>query len=230
MKKNSAMMLTIYVMVGIMALFFFIVLNYQAMTPDQVIENLLYRQGADGTWEQVPHVAWVKTAFLLKAAGIATVKGFLNILGFAFRPDAVSQNLLIVVGMTCLELMIVTAFAVLYSSFSTPTLSAVFTVMTFMAGRLNEDIMRFADRVLQQALQAAAAAKATALPMSVEFKVWFAKIASLIVPNLDSLNVSSQAIYKEQMDVWRYPALYAVCYTGCILMIAILIFRRRNFK
>ena len=68
------------------------------------------------------------------------------------------------------------------------------------------------------------------LSLGVQIKIWFAQGASLVVPNLDSLNVSSEVIHEQAFSMWRYPVLYSICYTGSILMISMIIFRRRNFK
>jgi len=226
--KFFGLLLTVFVIVAIMTLFFFIVLNYQAATTSDLIQKETLYQDQEGKLRVVDNMAWVKTTFLLRAAGAAVVKGSGNLLGF--ESAAVQNRLLVVVAMTLLELMIVTAFAVLFSSFSTPTLSAVLTVMVFLAGRLNEDIMRFASQVLANALKEQGVAAAADLALGVHVKVWLAQFAAHVVPNLDSLNVLSQAVYEERMNVWRYPVLYSICYTGGILMLAILIFRRRNFK
>ena len=227
--KFFGLLLTIYVIVGIMTVFFFAVFNYQAQTSDQASENVLYSPpDAQGTRHLVEHPGLAKTAFLAKAMGKSVAQSAGNVLGFP--SGAVSQNMLIAVAMICLELMIITAVAVLFSSFSTPSLSAMFTVMVFAAGRLNEDILRFANRVVVDALKERGAATFAALPLAVKIKVWFAQFFALIVPNLDSLNVSSSVVYSDQISVWRYSVLYAFCYTGMVLMLAILIFRKRNFK
>jgi len=227
--KFFGLLLTIYVIVGIMTVFFFAVFNYQAQTTDKAVENVLYSPpDAQGARHLVAHPGLAKTAFLAKAMGKSVAQSAGNVLGFP--SGAVSQNMLIAVAMICLELMIITAVAVLFSSFSTPSLSAMLTVMVFAAGRLNEDILRFANRVVVDALKEGGAVTFAALPLAVKIKVWFAQFFALIVPNLDSLNVTSSVVYSEQISVWRQSVLYAFCYTGMVLMLAILIFRKRNFK
>lgn len=102
--------------------------------------------------------------------------------------------------------------------------------MTFLAGRLNEDIMRFGMQILKNALQREGVTKVTELSFAAHMKYEMVATMAKIVPNLDSLNVSNEALASNTMHVWRYPVLYAICYTATILMVAILIFRRRNFK
>ena len=222
--KFFGLLLTIYVIVAIMALFFFVVLNYQALTTDDLLLQAL--READEAGET--NMRWVQARFILAAGAKAVGIGFANVLGFA--SGATSVNLLIVVALTCLELMIVTAFAILFSSFTTPTLSAVFTILIFLAGRLNEDIIRLAIRIQQRAFEESAVTRLGDLPFLAQLKICLVRAVSVLVPNLDSLNVTADAVHKEVIHVWRYPVLYALCYTGTVLMLAIVIFRKRNFK
>jgi hypothetical protein len=225
--KFFGLLLTIYVIVGIMALFFFIVLNYQHLSTDDNLVVYINAATHDGAIKDLSF-AWLKMKFTVGAIGHATVSGLLNFLGVA--GEAVKENLQVATAMTCLELMIVTAFAVLFSSFSTPTLSAVFTIMVFLAGRSNEQILRLALRIVDQALKNENVTSFDALSFATRFKFYTARTVAALVPNLDSLNQSSAAVHGELLNAWRYPVLYALCYTGAILMLAILIFRRRNFK
>lgn len=225
--KYFGLLLTLFVIVAIMALFFFMVFNYQALTSDEALENVLWHQTAEG-WKPVENPGLTKILFLGKAAGTAFIQGIGNMLGFAV--GAVSPNLLIAVAMTGLELMIVTALAVLFSSFSTPTLSAVFTVMIFLAGRLNEDILRFGNRLVQEAMKNQGVVQFDHLDSATQIKSVVVHALALIVPNLDSLNITNQVVIAESLSVWRYGVLYSFLYTATLLMLAILIFRRRNFK
>lgn len=226
--KFFGLLLTIYVIIAIMTFFFFLVFNYQANTTDDLIHQVLITQAADGSMELVenPHVT--KTLFLLKAVGKSAGQAVGNLFGFASA--VVTPALLTAVVMICLELMIVTAIAIFFSSFTTPTLSAVFTVLIFLAGRLNEDIMRFGERVIQEALKRGQVTSIGDLALTAQVKVYFARAAALLVPNLDSLNITSQVLYAETVQVWRYSVLYALSYTAMVLIVATMIFQKRNFK
>ena len=226
--KYFGLLLTVYVIVGVMTFFFFTLVNYQQIASDDAIASVIYKMDQNGEEVLVENAAWLKTGFLIKAAGVALLRGTANL--FGFPSGTVTENIMIVIAMFCLELMIVTAFAILYSSFSTPTLSAVFTVLTFLAGRLNEDIMRLAERIVGKAMHAQNVSVVGDLAWATQAKAYIAEIAALLVPNLDSLNVMSKALYQETMEVWRYPVLYALCYTGCVLLLSVVIFRKRNFK
>ncbi len=141
-----------------------------------------------------------------------------------------SLNRLAQVGMICLQLMIITAYAVLFSSFSTPTLSAVFTVMTYIAGTMAEDLMRLARSLATKAMETFSVQQISDLPLAKQVSIYFVHVVALAVPNLDGLDLSSDVIHKELLTIWRYPVLYAFCHTGMILMLSVWIFSKRNFK
>jgi ABC-type transport system involved in multi-copper enzyme maturation permease subunit len=155
---------------------------------------------------------------------------------FVWTAYPATANVMQVIAVTLLELGTITAFAVLFSSFSTPTLSMFFTVLTFVAGRLNEDIIRFADQVRTQAMEAAKAANGwndlvasvrTELPLSYYFSLG----AAHVVPNLGAFHKTvEQAIYEPNIQLWPGTILYGFLYIAGILSLAILIFNRRNFK
>jgi hypothetical protein len=226
--KYFGLLLTVYVIVAVMTLFFFFVMNYQSRVTDDKIDKLIYTIEADGTYTPVDRARWIESSYLLKSGAASLLRAAQSLAGFAYGP--VTRNIQIVVAMYCLELMIVTALAIFYSSFSTPTLSAVFTVLTFLAGRLNEDMMRLADNLMKKAMESQGVAAFADLSLGAQIKIRLSEFVSLVVPNLDSLNVTSKALYQETMQVWRYPVLYSICYTGCVLLMSILIFRKRNFK
>lgn len=154
------------------------------------------------------------------------------------------------IGMGCLELAVVVAFALLFSSFSTPTLSGFLTLMVFIAGRLNEDIERFAQKIVKDAggtdidqgffggLRFLLSEESTSSAASAISFV-FAKGAALVFPNFEILNGRAQAIYFHTVDTnllkmitvnaWD-AVIYALPYTVAVLLIAMFLFGRRNFR
>lgn len=221
--KYFGLLLTIYVNIAVMALLFFIELNYQMMNSEDAVIK----------WSQsIPNMAespgWFRFQFFLSTAGQGILYGFQNFLGFA--SPYVSLNPLAQVGMICLQLMIITAYAILFSSFSTPTLSAVFTVMTYIAGTMAEDLMRLARSLATKAMETFNVQQISDLPLAKQATIYFVHFVSLAVPNLDGLDLSSDVIHKELLTIWRYPILYAFCHTGMILMLSVWIFSKRNFK
>lgn len=158
--------------------------------------------------------------------GQSVLRAFVSF--FVWGAYKATATIMPVIAVTLLELGIITAFAVLFSAFSTPTLSMFFTVLTFVAGRLNEDIIRFADQVKQQALNVAEAAHtAVQLPLS----YYFALGSAHVVPNLGAFHKTvEQAIYESHVSLWPGTIAYGFLYIAGILSLAILIFNRRNFK
>ncbi|MFP4381505.1 MAG: ABC transporter permease [Candidatus Sumerlaeia bacterium] len=236
--KFFGLLMTIYVIVVVMTFFFFVVYNYQANTNaheiDAFEESLLVRDAEgqvlrtdEGEVQLKSFPALRKAGFLLAAAGKSAVQAVGN---FAGIETVVTHNLLIAIAMIMLELMIITAFAILFSSFSTPTMSAVFTVMIFLAGRMSEDILRFGNKIVEDGMKEFGVVVFENLPNAVQYKYYIARFFAMIVPNLDSINVSQAVVHTDDVSVWRYGILYCFGYTACLLMIAILVFRKRNFK
>ncbi len=217
--KYFGLLLTIFIILGVMTWFFFSLLNYQ---------YLMVEAGNGGIG--LFFMTLVKAVFC----------GFLNILGFTsdsglfeslgLATDAVTGRFLVATGFACLELMIITSFAILFSSFTTPTLSAVFTILIFIAGRLNADLVVLADRIARQALTENGLKYISELPAATIIKLYTLKFVSWVLPNLGDLTINEQLLHRDVVNAWRYPAVYAILYSGAILCVSILIFRRRNFK
>jgi ABC-type transport system involved in multi-copper enzyme maturation permease subunit len=129
------------------------------------------------------------------------------------RP-AVDPRLLQVFFLTFVELGVVTAIAVFFSTFSTPLLSAALTFAFFIAGRFSADLRNF-DQVVDSK---AAAALANGL-------YW-------ILPNLGPFDVRAQVVHGQPVTA-GYIALttgYGMLYIAALIVAAMLIFSRRDFK
>jgi ABC-type transport system involved in multi-copper enzyme maturation permease subunit len=139
-----------------------------------------------------------------------------------------TANIMPVILISGLEMAIVTAFAIFYSSFSTPALSMFFTVLTFIAGRLNEDIVRFADTL---ARQARLDAQASGAPEHLSPAYYVSLGLAHVVPNLSAFSKAvEQAVYNNMVKIWPGSIAYGILYAGGILCLSMLIFQRRNFK
>ncbi|MCX8036329.1 MAG: hypothetical protein N3D11_04585 [Candidatus Sumerlaeia bacterium] len=227
--KYFGLLLTIYVNILIMSLFFYFSLYYQTYTSDETLDKLFGMSREMGGWQYL--------AFLGGAVG----KSFLGALKtLAFMPDAVTANLQIVILMTCLELAIITAFAILYSSFTTPTLSAILTVFTFVIGRCNEDIVRYSWYLERKGLPEWSAVMKNATAGNPDFvsqamllfKYHAAQFVAHIAPNLKIFfsDTSYRALSDPPVVVDHYAIAYGIVYSALILSLAVVIFRRRNFK
>ena len=120
---------------------------------------------------------------------------------------------LVAIYFIVLQFVIVTALALLFSSFSSPLLSAVFAFCLFVTGTFAEDLRGFAQ-------------------LTHGLTRWLATGAVYAIPNFSALNVISQVAHGEplsgQLIFWN--TAYALVYTLAVLSLAILIFERRNLK
>lgn len=115
------------------------------------------------------------------------------------------------------EVLILTAVALLFSSFSTPFLTGAFTFGVWLVGRAAHDMVAMETRVLSPAMK-------SLLRWLAEFLPNF----NLFVPGRNTL-VNKTAEYGEPLTYLATAMGYAVLYAAATLIIAALIFRRRDF-
>ncbi|HVG32384.1 MAG TPA: ABC transporter permease [Pyrinomonadaceae bacterium] len=113
-----------------------------------------------------------------------------------------------------MELMILTAVALLFSSFSTPALSALLTFFIFIIGHFSADLRSFAASMGTQSA-----------------RLFFGALYYLL-PNLSNYSFITPAAYGQTpgAPVLLGSFAYAVVYSAVLLSAATLIFNRRNFK
>jgi ABC-type transport system involved in multi-copper enzyme maturation permease subunit len=125
-----------------------------------------------------------------------------------------SVELLPAILLIFVELLVVTANAILFSAFSTPMLSAIFTLALFVIGRLSADLLRFAEQFGGRALHAIA----TAL--------------FYVLPNLARFNIGEASIHGLPLSPGYVPltVLYGLAYIAFFLSLAMAVFSRRDLK
>jgi ABC-type transport system involved in multi-copper enzyme maturation permease subunit len=129
------------------------------------------------------------------------------------RP-AVDPLLLKAFVLTFVELSMITAIALFFSTFSTPLLSAALTFGLFVAGRFSADLRNF-----DQAVDSAPAAA-------------LARGLYWVLPNLAPFDVRAQVVHGESVTA-GYIALtagYGALYVAALLVVSTFIFSRRDFK
>jgi len=138
-------------------------------------------------------------------------------------------SLLYAIIYTATELAIVTALAIVFSSFSNPTMAAIYTLIMFIIGRMNEDILRFAQYLARESEKLIQAGQH--VPPFSKFLQGFANVICRVLPNLGLYNIRAEVIHAPDkvMISWE-PLLYAFTYSAFLLLIAIFIFQKRNFK
>jgi ABC-type transport system involved in multi-copper enzyme maturation permease subunit len=115
------------------------------------------------------------------------------------------------------EVLILTAVALLFSSFSTPFLTGAFTFGVWLVGRAAHDMVAMKTRVLSPAMKT--------------FLSWLAEVVpnfNLFVPGRNTL-VTRATEYGEPLTYVATSMGYAILYAGATLFVAALIFRRRDF-
>jgi len=111
------------------------------------------------------------------------------------------------------ELLVITASAILFSTFSTPTLSATYTLAIYVIGNLTTDLKDLAART-------GGAAK------------FLLESLYYLLPNLQNFNIKSQVVHGIPVQPgYLFMALaYGLLYVMGLLALAALVFERRNFK
>lgn len=112
------------------------------------------------------------------------------------------------------ELMLITAIAVFFSTFSTPILSAALTFGLFVAGHFNTDLKNF-DRIVNS--------RAAAL---------LARGVYHVLPDLSAFDVKTQVVHGLPVTSGYIAATagYGFLYVAGLLLVATIIFSRRDFK
>jgi len=135
-------------------------------------------------------------------------------LTLVFSEAGMNWELSKAVFLILVELMLVTAVAVFFSTFSTPTLSAMFTLGVYVIGHFSYDLWVFAEisenRVLKYVMYA----------------------VHYLLPNLEKFNVKGLVVHGIPIatDYILWSVLYGVIYILLLLTAAGAIFQRREFK
>lgn len=153
-------------------------------------------------------------------AGTLLVNTFLMALGVFGALLYVSRQfqaadgwVLVALYFIILQFFIITSLSLLFSSFSSPLLSAIFTFSLFVIGSFAEDLRGFAS-------------------MTHGVQQWLATAAAYVLPNISALNVIAQVAHGQPVagQLVLYNTGYAFLYTAMALFGAVLIFERRNLK
>jgi ABC-type transport system involved in multi-copper enzyme maturation permease subunit len=153
-------------------------------------------------------------------AGTLVVNAFFMAIGvfaalFYVSHKFVRADALILVALyfIVLEFLIICSLALLFSSFSSPLLSAVFAFSLFVIGSFAEDLRNFAG-------------------MAHGFSRWAATAAAYLVPNFSAFNVITSIAHEQPVagQLILQNTLYALFYAAMALSGAVLIFEHRDLK
>jgi ABC-type transport system involved in multi-copper enzyme maturation permease subunit len=132
----------------------------------------------------------------------------------ALEAPVVDPALLKATFLILVELVVVTAIALFFSTFAGPIVSASLTFGAVIIGNFNADLKNFESVVDSQPV------------------VWLARTLYYALPNLAPFDVKAQVVHAQPVPL-GYIGLsvgYAGIYVSMLLLLATLIFSRRDFK
>jgi ABC-type transport system involved in multi-copper enzyme maturation permease subunit len=111
------------------------------------------------------------------------------------------------------ELCLITAVAILFSCFSTPILSSIFTLAFYLIGHFSWGLETLIKKINSGFGRALANALYT------------------LLPDLENFNIKTEIVHHLPIpsELFLYSFLYGICYSVFILFLAVLVFRRRDF-
>lgn len=132
----------------------------------------------------------------------------------AWDAPGVDPRLLTAILLIFVQLMIVTAVALFFSTFSTPLLSAALTLGIYLVGHFNADLKNF-DQVVDSPVAA-----------------WTARVIYHLVPDLSAFDVKTEVVHGLPVAAGYVAAttVYGLLYVTILVSMATLIFARRDFK
>ena len=138
---------------------------------------------------------------------------FLALLYVAGKFEAPDAWVLVALFFIVLQFLMIVAIALLFSTFSSPLMAAVFAFALFLIGSFAEDLRGFAG-------------------MTEGVAHWVATGVAYIIPNFAALNVISQVAHGNPVAglLIAYNTAYALVYALVALSAAVLIFEHRNLK
>jgi ABC-type transport system involved in multi-copper enzyme maturation permease subunit len=112
------------------------------------------------------------------------------------------------------ELGVITAFALFFSSVTNPILAAVWTFATYITGHLSWSLKMLKERMAEGAGQ------------------WLCDALYVLLPNLERLNIKTEVVHGLPLPQGFLPMalVYGVAYALAILVLASFAFERKDFN
>lgn len=144
---------------------------------------------------------------------LMSVGFFLAVLYVSRGLGRVDLQLLTAIYFILLEFVLITALALLFSTFSSPVFSAIFAFALFAVGTFAEDLRSFSS-------------------MATGLTRWMMTGAAYLIPNFAALNVISQVAHNTAVEpkLILLNTIYVLTYTAAVLTASVWIFERRNLK
>lgn len=140
------------------------------------------------------------------------MSAFLYVILF-FSERAIDLQLVPALVLICVEAFVIAAVGLVFSSFTTPFLSGIFTMGVFLIGRVSSQLAEFGRRSENEIFK-------------------FVTTQLRAVYDLEAFNLRTEAAY--HLPIYRedfvYPLFYAAFMLGILVFIAIVLFQKRDFK
>ena len=130
-----------------------------------------------------------------------------------WKGGVIPSHLIGALFLSIMEVSVITAVAIVFSAFAPPIEAAIFTAGIWAIGHMSWGFAALAERMPPPG----------------------GNVISLlyyVVPDLETFNIRSQVVHELPVAPAYYAgaAAYAVAYSGAMLVLAVLIFRRRDLK
>jgi ABC-type transport system involved in multi-copper enzyme maturation permease subunit len=132
----------------------------------------------------------------------------------AWEAPGVDPRMLKATVLIFMELMLITAIALFFSTFSSPILSAALTFGLYIVGHFNADLKNF-DKIVES-----------------KAAIWLARGVYHVLPDLSAFDVKTEVVHGLPVPA-GYMATslgYGAIYVAALLLGAVIIFSRRDFK
>ena len=125
----------------------------------------------------------------------------------------IEWRMFVAIFMIFIELSLITSVAILFSTFSTPILSSVFTLAFYLIGHLSWGLETLIKKIQSG------------------FLITLAQISYTLLPDLENFNYKTEIVHHLPVpaNALLLSTLYGVAYTAFILALAMFIFRKRDF-
>ena len=151
---------------------------------------------------------------LLTVSLMVTLMSAALLVFLRFLEPQVDWRLLLAAVTIVLELMVLIAVALLFSSIVvTPTLAGLFTAAVFVAGRSSSYLYTF---------------RSDEYPPIVRHST---RVIHVLLPHLDRFNIADQVVFGDvfSLSYFLHIVLYAVAYSALTLLLSVGLFQRREF-
>jgi ABC-type transport system involved in multi-copper enzyme maturation permease subunit len=130
-----------------------------------------------------------------------------------FLTGTLIMKILAAIFLIYFELLIITSLTIFFSTFSTPTLSGLFTVGFYVLGHLTSEISSFSKITPSKIIS------------------FLCKVSYYLLPNLENLNIKSQVVFDLPISFayLAYSISYALGYLIIVLLLSMFIFSKKDF-